>query len=158
MWLLVGGYLGWSPQGRGAPIPSLCLEDSRCLLSQGQTPAATGVVQTFLEPSLYARHCLKPRVFSFNAHCDPGREVHPNPPPACGPSFFRPAQRPPCCLESRGRCHDPTSPSGGGVQRFPSTQPGISSVFGGSPRDQKSVSELRPAHPLEDPLQPGPLL
>lgn len=132
MWLLVGGYLGWSPQGRGAPIPSLCLEDSRCLLSRGQTPAATGVVQTFLEPSLYARHCLKPRVFSFNAHCDPGREVHPNltrlaqdptvgkTPPACGPSFFRPAQRPPRCLESRGRCHDPTSPGGGWVQRFSS--------------------------------------
>ena len=33
------------------------------------------VAQTFLEPSLYARHCLKPHVFSFNAHCDPGREV-----------------------------------------------------------------------------------
>ena len=42
MWLLVGGYLGWSPQGRGAPIPALRLEESRCLLSRGQTPAATG--------------------------------------------------------------------------------------------------------------------
>ena len=77
-------------------------------------------MQTFLEPSLYARHCLKPHVFSFNAQCDPGREVHPDhkrlaqdptagkTPPACGPrQFFSPSPEAPCCLESKGRCHDP---------------------------------------------------
>ena len=88
-------------------------------------------MQTFLESSLYARHCLKPHVFSFNAQCALGgrctptirglpktpqlERLHQHVEPG---SFFRPAQRPPCCLESKGRCHDPITWWGRGAEVF----------------------------------------
>lgn len=99
MWLLVGGYLGWSPQGQAPhPFPN-AWKIAGMPPEPRPDPSGHRSGADIFGALPVCRHCLKPRVFSL-AHPVTWEGGAPQPSTSIWTKFFLPSPEAPC-LESR---------------------------------------------------------